>query len=135
MTNFCKLVVPHLKNTCNIFALLSTDEDDDNIEETTIINNRTPKTMEKAYSTLLTNIINKEAISDAGATGNFVLTGTPVNNLQIEIKPISINHPYGSKIRSTHMCDSDIDGTPEKAKLAHIVPGLAHLSLISISVL
>ena len=36
---------------------------------------------------------------------------------------------------STHTCDLDIDGIPEQANIVHIVPGLAHESLIYISVL
>ena len=63
------------------------------------------------------------------------LPGTPVKNFQPEIKPISINLPDGSKIRSTHTWDLYIDGIPDKSNLAHIVPGLSHSSLISISVL
>ena len=57
------------------------------------------------------NITNKEAIADAGATEYFVLPGTP------------------------HTCDLYIEDIPEQAKPVHIVPGLSHASLISISVL
>ena len=81
------------------------------------------------------NITNKESIADTGARGHFFLPVTAVNNFQPEIKPISINIPDGSKLRSIHTCNLDIDGIPETAKLAHIVPGRAHASLISISVL
>ena len=76
----------------------------------------------------------KEAIEDTGATGNFFLPGTLVKNLQSSVKTISINLPDRSKIRPMHTCDLDIKVIQEKAKLAHIVPGLAHASLISISV-
>ena len=58
-----------------------------------------------------------------------------MDNFQPEIKPISINLPDGSKLRSTHTYDLDIDGIREQANLAHIVPGLAHAYLISISAL
>ena len=67
--------------------------------------------------------------------GYFPLPVTPVNNAKPAIKPISINTPDGSKLRSTHTCNLDIEGIPETAKLAHIVPGLAHLYLFSISIL
>ena len=80
-------------------------------------------------------IINKEAISDAGETGKFVLPGTTVKVFQPAIKLISINLPDGSKHMFTHTCDLDIDGTPKQAKLAHMVSGLEYAYLISISIL
>ena len=80
-------------------------------------------------------ITNMEAIADVGSTGNLVLPGTPVKNFQPVIKPISINLPEGSKLRSTYTCNLDIEGISEIAKLANIVPGLEHTYLISISVL
>ena len=39
---------PTQQNNCNIFVLLTTDEDYDGDNKTTIINNQTPKTMEAA---------------------------------------------------------------------------------------
>ena len=80
-------------------------------------------------------ITKNESIADAGATGNFVLPVTRVKDLQPAIKPISINITDKSKLRSTHTCDLDIDGILDLAKLAHIVPGLAHASIISIRIL
>ena len=122
-------------NTCNIFSLLATDEDNDEDEKTTIINKQTPKTMETAYSTYLMKIKNKEYIEYSGSTVHFLLPGTPVNNLQPAIKPISINISGRSKLRSTHTCNLDIDGIPETENLEHTVPGLAYASLISIIIL
>ena len=55
--------------------------------------------------------------------------------MQPSIITISDNLPERYKLRSTHTCNIDIDGISETEKLAHIVPGLAHASLISISVL
>ena len=74
---------------------------------------------------MITKITNKEAIADAGATGHFVLPGTPVKN-QPEIKPILINIQDGYKLGSTHPCNLDIEGISDTSKLLHIVPGLAH---------
>ena len=71
----------------------------------------------------------------ASATGHLILPGKPIKNLRPAIKPISINIPGGSKLMSMHMCELDIEGIPEQAQIAHIFPGLAHASLISISVL
>ena len=50
-------------------------------------------------------------------------------------RPIAINLPDGSVIRSTHTCRLDIPWFPSVTKMGHIVPGLAHTSLVSISVL
>ena len=75
----------------NRFALLATDEDDDDYEKTTIINNQTPKTIDTAYSTSLMKITKNESIADEGATGNFFLPVTRVKDLQPAIIPISIN--------------------------------------------
>ena len=91
--------------------------------------------MEKAYYTPMIQITKQEAIADAGATGNFLVPGTPVHNVQPDSKPISINLLDRYKLRSTHTCNLYILGIPEKAKRAHIVPGLYHASLISTSVL
>ena len=75
------------------------------------------------------------AVADAGATGHFVLPGTPVIDVLPTSNPITINLPDGSVIRSTHTCRINIPWLPESATRAHIVPGLAHMSLISIAVL
>ena len=68
--------------------------------------------METEYSTSIIKITNKEAISDAGATGHFFLPGTPVNIVQPESKPITINISELSKLRSMHTCNLDIEGIP-----------------------
>ena len=72
------------------------------------------------------------AVADAGATGHFVLPGTPVTNVKIARHPLKINLPYGDCLTSTHTCTLDIPWLPNEAKEAHIVPGLAHAYLIFI---
>ena len=75
------------------------------------------------------------AVSDAGATGHFVLPGTPVTNVNISRHPLKINLPDGDCLTSTHTCTLDIPWLPNEANEAHTVPGLAHASLISIKIL
>ena len=75
------------------------------------------------------------AVADAGATGHFVLPGTPVTNVKIARHPLKINLPYGDCLTSTHNCTLYTPWLPNEAKEAHIVPGLAHASLISIKIL
>jgi hypothetical protein len=75
------------------------------------------------------------AIADAGATAHFAIPGAPVLNKQIAITPLIINLPDGEQLRSSHTCELDITWLPRAARMAHIVPGLQHTSLISIKVL
>ena len=45
--------------------------------------------------------------------------------------PITITLPNGKVIQSTHTCNLDIPWLPAQITEAHIIPGLAHASLIS----
>ena len=64
-----------------------------------------------------------------------MIPGAPVKNVKPTQSPIVINLPDGSQIRSTHTCELDNPALPAAARQAHIVPGLAHTSLISIKML
>ena len=79
------------------------------------------------------NIVLYQAIADTGATGNFVLPENPVSNIEAATNPLVINMPDGKKIMSTHTCLLNAPGLPEKAKVARIVPGLAHAPLVFIN--
>ena len=74
------------------------------------------------------------AIADAGATGHFVLPGTPIKNIKPAGKPLCIKLPYGKQIKYIHTRQIDISWLPEAATRAHIVPGLAHTCLVYISI-
>ena len=75
------------------------------------------------------------AIADAGATGHFLVPEAPVINKAATTNPLSIHLPDGEKLMSTHTCEIDVPSLPKGARKAHIVPGLAHSSLISIKAL
>ena len=75
------------------------------------------------------------AISDSGATGRFLLPGTPVNNISPGTRYLLINPPYGETIKSTYTWKLEIPWLPDKAKISHIVTGLVHSSLVSIKFL
>jgi hypothetical protein len=47
-------------------------------------------------------------------------------------KPIVAGLPNGDKVRSTHTGTLDLPGLPSAARLAHIIPGFASHSLISV---
>ncbi|KAL7465746.1 hypothetical protein ACHAXS_006063 [Conticribra weissflogii] len=112
----------------------STIEDNNNITVQT--SNTT--TSQKENNTHLANktatklVNNDHGISDAGATSTFLIPGAPVKNLTKATTPLAIQLPDGNTIYSTHTCSLDIDWLPEEATEAHIVPDLAHTSLISI---
>ena len=74
-------------------------------------------------------------IADAGATGHFLQPGTPAKKIRPTNNPISISQTDGGKLESTHECDIDKIQLPQAARAAHIVPGLAHTSLVSINML
>ena len=76
-----------------------------------------------------------QAIADAGTTGHLVVLGTPVLDIQPATTPLIINLPDGETIKSTHTCKLNIPWLPAEATKAHIVPGLAHTSLLLIKVL
>ena len=82
-----------------------------------------------------TQIALDTAIADAGALAHFILPRAPVKNVQPTHHPLTINLPDGGTIKSTHTCLLDMPWLPTKARVAHIVPGLAHTSLVSISTL
>ena len=75
-------------------------------------------------------IIDKsKAFADTGATAIFVMEDVPVDNKREAMKPLTINLPDGTKVKSTHECDITIPGLP-KVLTGHIVPQLKIASLI-----
>ena len=71
------------------------------------------------------------ALSDSGATSHFLMNGAAAVNIKRTNHPITITLPNGKTIRSTHTCNLDIPWLLGHMTEAHIVPGLAHASLIS----
>ncbi len=103
-------------HNCNYFAALTDDDDEEQTMQ--------PKGPQH-------NSDNTTAISDSGATSHFILDGAHVVNTQIDTNPITITLPDGATIRSTHTCNVDIPWIRQEATRAHIVPGLAHASLLA----
>ncbi|KAL7501873.1 hypothetical protein ACHAXN_001014, partial [Cyclotella atomus] len=71
------------------------------------------------------------ALLDSGATAHFLVEGAPVINKQLAKSPLKIKLPDGSYIQSTHTCNLNIPWLPKAVTQAHIVPNLAHSSLVS----
>ena len=91
--------------------------------------------METMFNISSIKIAVDQAIADAGATCHFMIPGAPVIDIKPATKPLIINLPDGETIQSTYTCKLNIPWLPEEATRAHIVPGLAHTSLVSIKVL
>jgi hypothetical protein len=75
------------------------------------------------------------AILDSGVTSHFLGTVAPMTNMRPTNKPIITNLLNGKHVHSTHTCTLDIPALPALARHAHINPGLASHSLISIPTL
>ncbi len=86
----------------------------------------------QANTTAAKIVSNDAGIGGASATGTFLMPCTPVKTMKVATNLLEIQLPNGSTIYSTHTCNLDIDWLPEEATEAHIVPDLAHTSLISI---
>ena len=75
------------------------------------------------------------AVTDSGSMRNFILLGTKVSNMEISKKPLTINLPDGTRLKSTHTCEINVPRLPKESRQAHDVPGIAHTSLISMKIL
>ena len=93
---------------------------------------------EYAAKTLLATVdINMQnfhewAILDSGATSHFLVIAGPTIDLQEAKNPLSVKLPDSARVRSTHTCTLATLELPAKARIAHIIPGLAAHSLLSI---
>ena len=115
-------------------ALAGFDEEDD--DATVIASNCSEERQQVAMSAQATfKIPDDRGIANAGCTGHFITPRAPVINVKKAKIPITISQPDGRQLKSTHECKFDIPALPKKARAAHIVPGLAHTSLVSIKML
>eukprot|EP00804_Cyclotella_cryptica_P023697 CCRYP_019320-RA/>CCRYP_019320-RA protein AED:0.37 eAED:0.35 QI:0/0/0/1/1/1/6/0/1607 len=118
-----------------VMSNLSTAEHSDGSTATTI-----PSTDEDISCEDTPNIIDQLgpahpstefAILDSGATAHFIVQGTDVLNQKPATNPLRIKLPDGNFITSTHTCNLNIPWLPMSMTEAHIVPGLAHSSLVA----
>ena len=89
---------------------------------------------EKLLKTVDINVENiKEwAILDSGATSHFLVVDAPVDDVTKADNPINVKQPDGAYVTSTHTCNLKIPNLPHAARLAHLIPGLASHSLVSV---
>jgi hypothetical protein len=76
--------------------------------------------------------IKQLAILDSGARSNFLTTNAPATNIISATVPLVARLPNSNKVQSTHTCTLDLPTLPIGAGAAHIIPGLAYHSLLSI---
>ena len=152
-------MTPTSINRANYFAALAydTDEDDEDIDtdednDSNCNDNQQAHntTLQQAHNTtlhtqnfcpsvrprttqgkLLHIIDSTSALSDSGATSHFICEGAHVTNKRPATEPITITLPDGATLQSTHTCNVDIPWLKHEATTAHVVPGLAHASLLS----
>jgi hypothetical protein len=72
------------------------------------------------------------AILDSGATSHFLMIAAPMTNLRPTNKPIIARLSNGEPVHSMDTCTLNIPALPASEQHAHIIPGLASHSLISV---
>ncbi len=78
------------------------------------------------------NTIEQWANLNSGATSHFLTTNAPMTNILPAIVLLVAHLPNGARVESTHTCTLDIPFLLPRAQAAHIIPGLASHSLLSI---
>ena len=79
-----------------------------------------------------TQNVHEWAILDSGATSHFLVIAAPMTDRQEAKNPLGVKLPDGARVSSTHTCTLAITDLPAKARIVHIIPGLAAHSLLSI---
>jgi hypothetical protein len=80
--------------------------------------------------------IKQWVILDSGATSHFLTTDAPTStNIVPADAPLIARLPNGDKVQSTHTCTLDLSDLPAGAQAAHIIPGLASHSLLSVVIM
>jgi hypothetical protein len=72
------------------------------------------------------------AIVDSGCTGHFLLVNAPWLNKVKSQTPLTVCLPNGATMESSHTAELDIPELNAAASKAHIFPGMANHSLLSV---
>jgi hypothetical protein len=72
------------------------------------------------------------AIVDSGCTGHFLLVNAPCLNKVKSRTPLTVRLPNGETMESYHTAELDIPELNAAASKAHIFPGMAKHSLLSV---
>jgi hypothetical protein len=74
----------------------------------------------------------KTAIVDSGCTGHFLLVNAPCLNKMKFRTPLTVLLPKGATMESSHTAELDIPQLNTAASKAHVFPGIANHSLLSV---
>jgi hypothetical protein len=69
---------------------------------------------------------------DSGCTGHFLLVNAPCLNKVESRTPLTVRLPNGATMESSHTADLDIPELNAADSKAHVFPGMAHHSLLSV---
>jgi hypothetical protein len=72
------------------------------------------------------------ALFDSGCTEHFLLENAKCSNKKSTVTPLAVQLPNGDTITSTHTAMLNMPSLPHEARQAHIIPGLAQHSLLSV---
>jgi hypothetical protein len=72
------------------------------------------------------------ALLDSGCTAHFLLANAKCSNKKSTSTPFAVRLPNGDTITSTHTTTLNMPSFPHAARHAHILPGLAQHSLLSV---
>jgi hypothetical protein len=72
------------------------------------------------------------AIVHSGCTGHFLLVTAPCLNKVKSWNPLTVRLPNGATMESSHTADLDIPELNAAESKAHVFPGIAHHSLLSV---
>jgi hypothetical protein len=129
-----KCVKPFICYTPTLYPNQNTVVNDDNMMLVTSNKSMIQEVCVHSMHQGMSNIPRTHTVVDTGATSVFVMKGTPMLNVCLEIQPLTINFPDGKTVKSTHICYVMIPGLPTLPK-GHIVPDLGVASLLGICIL
>ena len=75
---------------------------------------------------------NESSIYDIAASGQYLKAEAPHDLTSRTVAPIQVKQPNGPILHSTKGCQIKLAALPEEAREVHILPRLAHISLIYI---
>ena len=75
---------------------------------------------------------NTSAIYDTGASGHYLKSNEPHEIAIQPVAPVQVKQPNGKSLQYNKVCRPKITNLSDEAREAHILPGIAHISLISI---
>jgi hypothetical protein len=90
------------------------------------------KTMFEVFRTPPLLAQHETAIVDSGCTSHFILVNTPGLNKVKSWNPLTVRLPNGATMESSHTADLGIPILNAASSKAHVSPGMAHHSLLSV---